>query len=138
MMHRLIGLIALLAIFSTTAQAATKEELVKKYQNDPKVSAEMKRAIDAGVVIAGMCPLHAYAAAGNSTSYMVNKDKKKWGASASSQTIIESQCSKPDDSVIELAFKNKTQFKSEEPTSFRVRFVKGKAVLIDQKKFMED
>lgn len=138
MMYRLLALGALFAIFNVTAQAATKEELVKKYQLEPKVSAEMKRAIDAGVVIAGMCPLHAYAAAGLPASYMVNKDKKKWGSSASSQTIIEAQCSKPDDSVIELAFKNKTQFKSEEPVGFRVRFVKGKAVLIDQKKFMED
>jgi hypothetical protein len=51
--------------------------------------------------------------------------------------LIEAQCAKPDESVIELLLQNKTQFSSKELRTFRVRLQKGKAMIIDQKGFKE-
>jgi hypothetical protein len=68
---------------------------------------------------------------------MVRKDQSRWGSDVPPPTVIEAQCSTPDESVVELLFRNRTQFFSHEAVTFRVRFVKGKAVLIDQKGFRE-
>ncbi len=127
-----------MSFFSGIVYAGTKEELVNKYRNDPNTPAEIKQAINAGVVIKGMCPFLAFAAAGLPGPYMVKKDKEKWGDHVPPPNIISAQCEAPDNSVIELIFRNKTQFMTDEPINFRVRFVKGKADLIDQKKFNED
>ena len=134
----LVVLVEVFFVLGGVVHAESKEELVRKYQNDPRTSPEIKEAIKNGVVIKGMCPFQAFAAAGFPGPYMVKKDNEKWGDHVPPPTIISAQCENPDNSVIELAFRNKSQFKTEELTSFRVRFVKGKAVLIDQKKFSED
>jgi hypothetical protein len=62
---------------------------------------------------------------------MVRRDRSKWSGDIPPPAIIEAQCEAPDESVIELMFRNTTQFASSEPRVFRVRFVKGKVVLID-------
>ena len=85
----------------------------------------------------GMCPLQAFSAAGLPGPYMVKKDQSRWGSDIPPPEVIEAQCSAPDESVIELLFRNRTQFSSQEDQTFRVRFVKGKAVLIDQKGLTE-
>jgi hypothetical protein len=97
----------------------------------------MKDAIRRGVVVVGMCPLQAFAAAGLPGPYMVRKDQSRWGSDVPPPVVIEAQCSTPDESVIELMFSNRTQFSSQEDRTFRVRFVRGKAVLIDEKGFKE-
>jgi hypothetical protein len=134
----LLAFVALFTAYGGAVHAETKEELVSKYLGDTKTSPEIKEAIKNGVVIKGMCPFQAFAAAGFPGPYIVKKDKEKWSDHVPPPNIISAQCENPDNSVIELAFRNKSQFKTEEPVSFRVRFIKGKAVLIDQKKFSED
>lgn len=68
---------------------------------------------------------------------MVRRDKVKWGEGVPPPAIISAQCEHPDESVIELMFRNATQFVSNEPVVFRVRFEHGRATLIDRKGFTE-
>ncbi len=98
----------------------------------------IKQAIKEGVVINGMCPFQAFAAAGFPGPYVVKRDKEKWSMDVAPPDIVNAQCEDPDNSVIELIFTNQTQFKTSAPVKFRVRFVKGKAVLIDRKDFSVD
>jgi len=116
---------------------AGEPELARHYLADSNTPAAFKEGIRAGVVVAGMCPLQAFAAAGLPGPYMVRRDRSKWSGDIPPPAIIEAQCEAPDESVIELMFRNTTQFASSEPRVFRVRFVKGKVVLIDQKGFKE-
>ena len=108
-----------------------------RYLNDPDTAEAIKSAIRGGIVIPGMCPFQAFAAAGLPGPYMVKSDKERWGPGVPPPTIISAQCEHPDHSTIELMFRNNTQFQSIEPVVFRVRFVDGKAVLIDKKGFNE-
>jgi hypothetical protein len=113
------------------------DDLRSRYLNDPTTSETIKAAIRSGVVIPGMCPFQAFAAAGLPGPYMVKSDKEKWGPGVPPPTIISAQCEHPDHSTIELMFRNTTQFQSSMPVVFRVRFVDGKATLVDQKNFNE-
>ena len=117
--------------------SAGDPELAQRYLADPSTPAAFKEGIRSGVVVMGMCPLQAFAAAGLPGPYMVRRDRSKWSGDVPPPEIIEAQCKAPDESVVELMFRNKTQFASTEPKVFRVRFVAGKAVLIDQKGFKE-
>jgi hypothetical protein len=128
----------LLLFASSVASAETKEQLAERYLNDLDTPAEIKEAIRSGVVVKGMCPFQAFAAAGLPGPYMVMSDKEKWKSNVPPPRIISAQCKNPDNSVIELMFKNRTQFGTDEPVVFRVRFKKGIAVLIDQGKFNDD
>jgi len=119
------------------SKGAGEPELAQHYLADSNTPAAFKEGIRSGVVVAGMCPLQAFAAAGLPGPYMVRRDRAKWSGDIPPPAIIEAQCQAPDESVIELMFRNKTQFASPEPRVFRVRFVKGKVVLIDQKGFKE-
>ena len=84
-----------------------------------------------------MCPFHAFAAAGFPSLYKVEIDRDVWQGIVPPPEIINAQCSHPDNRVIELEFMNATQFDSNEPILFRVKFEKGVAVLIDKKKIGE-
>ncbi|MDD9937521.1 MAG: hypothetical protein OXT09_28170 [Myxococcales bacterium] len=94
--------------------------------------AESKPEFGTGVVELGMCPDEAIAAAGNPGPYMVRRDTEKWPPGTFPPTIVAAQCEHPDDSVIELLFRNRSQYATEEPVVFRVKFERGKAVSIDQ------
>ena len=125
---RLALLFGLVVAFAGCGRAA---ELRSKYLADPKVSAEIKEAIRKRVVIVGMCPFEVFAAAGMPVGiYEVTPDPKKWRFDIAPPVIIDAQCEKPDDSVIWLTFKNKTQFGTADPVVFHVRFEKGRSVLI--------
>ena len=113
------------------------QEYVDHYLADAKTPDSFKDAIRRGVVVEGMCPLQAFAAAGLPGPYMVRKDRARWTSDVPPPVVIEAQCAKPDESVIELLFQNKTQFSSKELRTFRVRFQKGKAMTVDQKGFKE-
>jgi hypothetical protein len=52
--------------------------------------------------------------------------------------VIGAQCDAPDSSVIELTFRNATQFKAEGLSVFCVRFENGKAVSIDRARAIDD
>ena len=114
------------------------QALKAKYLSDITVSEEIKAGIRSGVVVPGMCPFQAFAAAGLPGQYMVVADKKKWGSEVPPPTIISAQCEHPDDSTFALLFRNSTQFKSATPIVFRVKFANGKAVSIDQKPLIDE
>ena len=135
--YRILLLLSFL-FASANVFAESKEQLVEKYLNDPDTPSEFKKAIRDGIVVKGMCPFQVYAAAGFPGPYMVKGDKDKWKPNVPPPVIINAQCKNHDKSVIELMFKNKTQLGTDEPAVFRVRFVEGKVVLIDQKKFNDD
>jgi len=126
------SLLALLG-FVTIAHADKLSDLRKKLLADPSVSSEIKAAIKKKIVVPGMCPQQAFAAAGFPGLYMVQADKEKWTSNIPPPVIIEAQCETPDNSIIELSFRNSTQFGTN--AVFRVRFEKGRAVVIDQNPF---
>ena len=126
------------AVIAAPAPLSEKEKWTEFYLKDPNTPEAIKSAIKQGLVIKGMCPYQAFAAAGSPGPYMVQADPKKWPPHTPPPNIIQAECANPDESVIELMFKNSTQFPSTEPSVFRVRFMNGKVVLIDQKKFKED
>jgi hypothetical protein len=105
-------------------------DLRKKFLSDPAVSSEIKHAIEKGVVIPGMCPFQAFAAVGLPGFYEVRPDPKKWRFDIAPPVVINAQCDKPDDSVIWLTFRSKTQFGTPDPVVFHVHFEKGRAVEI--------
>ena len=122
---------------SCSSPSNQQEEYISYYLNDPETSARIKDAIKEGVVVAGMCPFQAIAAAGLPGLYMVKKDHDVWKGVVPPPAIISAQCEKPDNSIIDLEFMNTTQFDSEEVVLFRVRFEKGQVVSIDKKRVGE-
>jgi hypothetical protein len=123
----------LVVAFAHDVRSDDVADLRKKYLSDPAVSAEIKRAIEKGVVIPGMCPFQAFAAVGLPGFYQVTPDTKKWRMDIPPPVIINAQCDKPDDSRIWLTFRSKTQFGTREPIVFFVRFEKGRAVEVTRK-----
>jgi hypothetical protein len=129
----------LLLVSTLMLGRAAANPYAQRYLADAGTSDEFKAAIRRGEVVVGMCPLQAFAAAGNPGPYYVKRDIEKWPDQLTDPVkVVMAQCSYPDKSVIELMFRNASQFDSGSPVVFRVRFVNGKAVLIDQKKFRED
>ena len=126
----------LVAPFIASAQSA--EAFRDKVLSDPRTTAAVKDAIRKHLVVLGMCPLEAFAAAGLPGPYHVTRDAKKWDRDVPPPRIVIAQCESPDESVVELMFQNQSQFGSAEPVAFRVRFVHGRAVLIDRKAFSQD
>lgn len=135
---RMRVLAAALLVAPVTASAQSAEAFRDKVLSDPRTTAAVKEAIHKHLVVLGMCPLEAFAAAGLPGPYHVRRDAKKWDQNVPPPRIVIAQCESPDESVVELLFENQTQFGSPEPVVFRVRFVHGKAVLIDRKGFTED
>ena len=107
------------------------QDYVAHYLADPGTPDSFKESIRRGVVVEGMCPFQAFAAAGFPGPYMVRKDPARWTSDDAPPVVIAAQCDKPDASVIELLFNNKTQFSTQEPRTFRVRFLKGRVATID-------
>lgn len=128
-----------LLVVGSAFGAQNKEQLAATYLNDPKTSKEIKTAIERGIIVLGMCPHHAFAAAGFPVGvYHVRMDETRWSPTISPLKVIDAQCEYPDNSVIDLSFKNSMQFISRKPLPFRVQFVRGKVVSINQKKFNAD
>lgn len=125
------------AIFACTVSAQSADDLREKYLASPDTASALKDAIRKRIVVAGMCPFEAFAAAGYPGPYMVRRDEAKWSADTPPPNIINAQCKAPDASTIELLFRNSSQFGGAEPTVFRVRFVNGKVTQIDRKRLGE-
>src|SRR5258707_517956 len=87
---------------------ASTSENAEPYRKDPNTPIEFKAAIRQGVVVLGMCPFQAFAAAGFPGLYMVKPDPEVWGHDVPPPEIIDAQCDRPDKSVIEVKFRNKT------------------------------
>src|SRR5262249_31914617 len=108
-------------------------DLRKNLLADASVPSDIKAAIKKKTVVLGMCPQQAFAAAGVPGLYMVEADKEKRKDKLPPPVIINAQCGNPDNSRIELSFRNSTQFGTN--AVFRVRFEKGRAVVTDQNPF---
>jgi hypothetical protein len=120
-----------IVITASAARADDVDSLRKKYLSDPTTGAEIKHAIDQRMVIVGMCPFQAFAAAGEPGFYKVVADKR-WPGNIAPPVIVNAQCEHPDDSVIELTFRSSTQFHTKEPVPFFVKFEHGRAVSIER------
>jgi hypothetical protein len=131
----LLGSVLLLACSSVST---ARNPYAVHYLADPNTSEDVKAAIREGVVVLGMCPSQALAAAGEPGPYQVERDPTRWSDHSDPVQIAEAQCVRPDRSVIELTFSNTSQFGSSEPVVFRVRFENGKADLIDVEGFDVD
>jgi hypothetical protein len=125
--------LACIVLLPLLARADDVDDLRKKFLGDSAVSSEIKQAIQKRIVVRGMCPQQAFAAAGLPGLYKVQADPK-WKPSIPPPVIISAQCDHPDKSVIELLFRSKTQFATKDLVVFRVRFENGQAVSIDRKK----
>ena len=125
----------ILLLFISFNITAGNEAYIKHYLSDTNTAIEIKEAIKNKKVIKGMCPFQAFAAAGMPGPYMVIKDRSLWSSNVPPPVVIQAQCKKPDKSIVELMFRNTSQFNSKEPVVFRVRFEKGKSVLIDKQGF---
>jgi len=129
--------ILLLALFFLSSCAKMPDRNPEEYiRKHPNTEAPIKQAIINGVVIKGMCPNEAIAAAGSPGPYYVRRDLK-WESGTPPPAIILAQCEQPDGSHIELKFRNKTQFKSSKAEVFRVVIENGKVIAIDQRGFKE-
>lgn len=135
---RIAMVATILLLACSTARSGQRNQYAEHYLSDPETPDEIKVAIKQGVVVVKMCPYQAFAAAGDPGPLYVKRDPTRWPEHSDPVKIIQSQCKSPDKSIIELMFKNTNQFGSKEPLVFRVRFIDGRAVLIDQKGFKED
>ena len=132
------SLLAAVLLLACSGVNAGRKPYADAYLADPKTSEAIKAAIREGVVVLGMCPSQALAAAGRPGPYRVERDPTRWPEHTDPVKIVRAQCKRPDRSIIELTFSNTTQFGSNEPVFFRVRFVDGRAALIDVAGFVVD
>jgi Ankyrin repeats (3 copies) len=128
---RVAALSITVIVAASAARADDVDDLRKKYLSDSATSTEIKHAIEQRIVIPGMCPFQAFAAAGEPGFSKVVADKK-WPGNIPPPVIINAQCDHPDDSLIELTFRSSTQFHTKEPVPFTVKFEHGRSVSIDQ------
>ena len=106
------------------------DQLRQKFLADPSVGSAVKRAIEQRVVIVGMCPFEATAAAGLPLHHVVQGHDKM--LTVPPPLAIAAQCKHPDDTLaVELLVRNATQYHAPEPVIFRVRFESGRAVFVD-------
>ena len=117
------------------APAWDHEQLRQQYLRDPSVREEIKQAIEQRVVVTGMCPLDAIAAAGLPLHGAMNYRETVPGAREPFPRHIAAQCGRPDPQTsVQLQFRNDTQFGPGE--LFRVCFWEGRVVAVDQEKFI--
>jgi hypothetical protein len=116
---------------NASAKEAERLEYARSYLGDRKdISPEVAEAILKGEVILGMYPDEAIAAGGDAGT-AVARDPK-WPDDTPDTEILNAQRFKPDASRIHIVFRNKTQFGTSKPVSFRVHFQKGQVSRIEQ------
>ena len=125
----------LLAIGCDSERLAVKEaerlEHAQRYVKHRKdLAPELQSAILKGEVVLGMFPDEARAAGGDAGT-AIQRDPR-WPASATDEDILEAQRFKPDSSRIHITFRNRTQFNTSDPVSFKVHFKDGKATRIER------
>ncbi len=131
-------LIAPVLLLACASVSTARNPYAVHYLADPSTSEGFKAAIRDGVVVLGMCPSQAVAAAGAPGPYTVERDPKRWSERTDPAQIVEAQCQKPDRSVIDVTFSNTSQFESQEPIVFHVRFFNGRATRIEVEGFQID
>ncbi len=132
------ALLAPVLLLACATYNTARNDYAVQYLADPHTSEDVKTAIRDGVVVLGMCPSQAVAAAGEPGPYRIERDPTQWTEHSDPADIVEAQCHHPDRSVIELTFSNTSQFESQEPVVFHVRFFGGRATRIDVDGFQAD
>jgi hypothetical protein len=113
-----------------TIDEKTRQIAQREIEADPgRFSDEAKRNILMQKITVGMTP-HEARLAGGSFFYQVEADPKRWPRGSNPLIVIASQTDQPDDSKITLTFQNRTQFQTQEPTTFRVEIRRGKVTEI--------
>jgi hypothetical protein len=130
-------LLATTVVLGCTTVNLGREPYADRYLADPGTPDQVRVAIRDGVVLLGMCPTQAVAAAGAPGPGRVDPDPARWSRRSDPVKVVEAQCQKPDRSLIELTFANTSQFGSYQPVVFRVRFVDGRAALLAVEGFAE-
>jgi hypothetical protein len=115
----------------TAAKEAERLEHAKGYVKGRKdLTPELQNAILKGEITLGMFPDEARAAGGDAGT-AIQRDSR-WPATATDEEILEAQRFKPDSSRIHITFRNRTQFNTPEPVSFKVHFKDGQATRIER------
>ena len=110
---------------SVVAQEYHKKLVDKRYAEDPECFREaFRESIYKRVVVKGMWPAEAFLAGGGGI-YRVKADPKKWEKRAYPRLVMKAQCTDPDDSEIEIDFRNPSQFSGGVVRKFTVRFENG-------------
>ena len=116
---------------NANAKEAERLEYARSYLGDRKdISPEVEQAILKGEVILGMYPDEAVAAGGDAGTALIRDPK--WPADTPDSDILNAQRFKPDSSQIHIVFRNKTQFGTPKPVSFRVHFQGGRVSRIEE------
>jgi hypothetical protein len=128
-------LFLLLAVGCDSERLAVKErdrlEHAQRYIRGRKdLGPELQSAILKGEIVPGMFPDEARAAGGDAGT-AIQRDPR-WPASATDEEILDAQRFKPDSSRIHITFRNRTQFNTSDPVSFKVHFKDGKATRIER------
>ena len=107
--------------------------VAEKYRESPECyRQEFRNAIDKRVVVKGMWPTEAFLAGGGGV-YRVKADPKIWGERGYNPLeVMRAQCANPDESRIEIDFRNFWQFSSGEVRKFTVRFEHGFVTEIEE------
>ena len=79
----------------------------------------------------GMTPSEARDA-GGAFFFKVTADPTKWPSNPDPYHVMSAQSQHPDDSQIWMTFKNSAQYPFESEQTFRVHFLRGKAVKIEK------
>ncbi len=97
----------------------------KRYAEDSECfREEFRESIYKRVVVKGMWPAEAFLAGGGGI-YRVKADPKKWEKRAYPRLVMKAQCTDPDDSEIEIDFRNSSQYSGGVVRKFTVRFENG-------------
>jgi len=127
-------LLLLVALGCDSRMAADEAERLEHARNYVKgrkdLTPELQNAILKGEIILGMFPDEARAAGGDAGT-AIQRDPR-WPASATDEEILEAQRFKPDSSQIHIVFRNRTQFGTPEPVSFKVHFKTGQVSRIER------
>lgn len=99
-----------------------------KAENPNAYRSEFEEDIKRGEVVLGMTPFEAKLA-GGAFYYKVQADPLVWDEHADPMQVMWSQTDNPDDSDIEMTFRNMTQ-NSGIQTTFKVVFTRGLATSI--------
>ncbi len=102
-----------------------KKLVDKRYAEDSECFREaFRESIYKRVVVKGMWPAEAFLAGGGGI-YTVKADPRKWERGANPMRVMRAQCTDPDDSEIEIDFRNASQYSGGVVRKFTVRFEHG-------------
>ena len=135
-LKKLSCLAVLLNIFSMNVYAdqysaePRKQELLQMFSEHPDYfSVQYRQSILKGLITLGMTPYEAHMAGGK-FFYSITNDPQ-WPSGTDPFKIMWAQSKSPDQSQIQMTFKNATQFPKKGTTLFKVFIEQGKVIKIE-------